>query len=284
MNVQLMIVDPQNDFCLADDGQGNKGSLVVAGADADMGRVAKMITRLGPKIDDIHVTMDSHQTIGIERPTWWKNARTGARPNPFTILGLDGNKIVALNPADMSPTDVEYVTVVPSFYNRTRDYLKALADGKRYPHVVWPIHCVIGTWGWSVVPELSKALCQWEESGFARVNYVVKGNNYFTEHFSAVKAEVPDPKDITTQINTELVKVLEEADIIGICGEALSHCVANTATDIADTFADPKYIQKLVLLTDGSSNVGGYEFLGDAFIKKMVARGMKLSTTTEFLA
>lgn len=285
MNIQLMIVDPQNDFCIADNGHGNKGSLVVSGAYEDMKRTAALIKRLGSKIDDIHVTLDSHQTVGIERPTWWKHASTGARPAPFTILGVNPqNRIVALNPADMSFTDTEYVTTMPSYYNRSRDYLKALAAGKRYPHVVWPVHCVIGTWGYGIVPELSEALCEWEDKYFAHIDYVVKGNNFWTEHFSAVKAEVPDPKDPMTQINTGLVKTLSEADLILITGEALSHCVCNSVTDVADTFVDPQYVQKMVLLTDASSNVGGFEFLGDAFIKKMTARGMKLSTTADILA
>lgn len=43
-------------------------ALVVPGAEADMNRLAAMITRLGSRIDDISVTFDCHQTIGIERP------------------------------------------------------------------------------------------------------------------------------------------------------------------------------------------------------------------------
>ena len=39
-----------------------------------------------------------------------------------------------------------------------------------------------------------------------------------------------------------------------------------------------------MLLTDASSNVPGFEFLGDAFLKDMKAKGMQTSTTVEFLA
>jgi nicotinamidase/pyrazinamidase len=111
----------------------------------------------------------------------------------------------------------------------------------------------------------------------------VKGNNPFTEHFSGVKAEVPDPEDISTNMNAQLIESLEQADLILITGEALSHCVANTVRDIANTFSDPRYIEKLVLLTDASSNVGGFEFLGDGFIKDLTAKGMKTSTTVDIL-
>jgi hypothetical protein len=48
-------------------------------------------------------------------------------------------------------------------------------------------------------------------------------------------------------------------------------------------FSDPKYVQKVVLLTDATSNVTGFDFLGDAFLKDMKALGMQTSTTTDFL-
>jgi nicotinamidase-related amidase len=252
-----------------------------------MQRTADMIRRIGPKLDDIHVTLDSHQMVQIERPAWWKHVTTGDMPAPFTVLGLTpDNRIVAVDMSSGSPvlTNDEYTTFAPSLYDDARAYLKALSDGGRYPHVVWTNHCVVGTWGWGIVPDLADALCKWEVSEKARINYVVKGNNPNTEHFSGVRAEVPDPNDPSTQVNTGLISTLEEADMIAVTGEALSHCVANTVRDIADLFSDPKYVEKLVLLTDASSNVGGFDFLGDAFMADMLAKGMKTSTTVDFLA
>jgi len=295
MNIQLLIVDPQNDFCVADDGKGHKGTLVVPGALEDMGRVATMIRRIGSKLDDIHVTLDSHQTVGIERPRWWVRCSDRSHPAPFTILGVhpDGKRIVKFT-ADASglhPTDEEYTTYIPSMLHQggptgkgAFGYLQALAAKGRYPHVVWTEHCIVGSWGWSIVEELASALHDWEWDVFGRVDYVTKGNNPWTEHFSGVQAEVPDPSDPSTQVNTGLITTLTTADIIVVAGEALSHCVASTGRDVAAAFADPLYIEKMVLLTDASSNVGGFDFLGDAFVKDMVAKGMKLSTTVEFLA
>lgn len=295
MKIHLLIVDPQNDFCVADDGHGNKGTLVVPGADADMGRVAAMIARLGDKLDDIHVTLDSHQTVGIERPRWWKRVGDGSEPGPFTILGIhpDGRRIVkyTADATGLHPTDEEYTTYLPSFLHKggptgkgVFGYLEALAAKGRYPHVVWPEHCRVGSWGWGVVPVLDRALYRWERDNFARVNYVVKGNNPWTEHFSGVQAEVPDPSDPSTQVNTRLIQTLEEADMIAISGEALSHCVANTGRDIAACFSDPRYVEKLVILKDASSNVPGFDGFGSSFIADLTAKGAKLSTTTEFLA
>ena len=305
MKVHLIIVDPQNDFCVADDSKGNKGTLVVPGALEDMQRAAAMIRRVGPKLDDIHVTLDSHQTVGIERPRWWKRVGDGAHPAPFTVLGIhpDGKRIVKIDFSSGAPvaTDEEYTTYIPSFLHSqgpvvdpsdptgkkrlgSFGYLKALAAKGRYPHVIWPEHCIVGSWGWGIVPDLANALHDWEWAEMGRVNYITKGNNPWTEHFSGVAAEVPDPDDPTTQVNTGLITTLEEADIIAITGEALSHCVANTGRDIAANFSDPKYVEKLVLLSDASSNVGGFNFLGDAFVQEMKAKGMQFSTTTDFLA
>ncbi len=50
MKLDLLIIDPQMDFCSPD------GSLFVPGADKDCERAATMIRRLIPKINDIHVT------------------------------------------------------------------------------------------------------------------------------------------------------------------------------------------------------------------------------------
>ena len=293
MNIQAVLVDPQNDFCVPDDGQGHQGALCVPTGHEDMKRVAAFIDRVGSKLDDIHVTLDSHQTIGIERPRWWKRTSDGAPPDPFTILGIhpDGKRIVSLDAANnMAPTDVEYTTYMPSQLHQggptgkgSFGYLEALA-AKGSLHVVWPVHCVVGTWGWSVVPELADALARWEHDQFARVQYVVKGSNPFTEHFGAVHAEVPDPEDPSTQVNTGFIQTLEEADLIAIAGEALSHCVAQTGSQIAACFSDPKYIQKLVLLTDATSNVPNFDFLGLAFLQDMKAKGMQTSTTVKFLA
>lgn len=300
MKIHLLIVDPQNDFVVADDGHGNKGALVVPGALDDMRRLASMIRRLGDKLDDIHVTLDSHQTIGIERPRWWKRVSDGAEPAPFTCLGIhpDGRRVVAYAPGGanpnlfgMSPTEEEYTTYVPSMLHQggptgkgSFGYLQALAATNRYPHIVWTEHCRVGSWGHAVVPDLHAALCAWERTQFARVNYVVKGNNPFTEHFSGFKAEVPDPADPSTLLNTRLVQVIESADVVVVSGEALSHCVASTGRDLGAAFSDPRYIEKMVLLQDASSNVGGFDFLGDGFVKEMVAKGMRVETTASFLA
>ena len=277
LNVQLVIVDPQVDFCTPG------MALPVAGADKDMERLALMIDRVGPKLNDIHVTLDSHRLVDISHPIWWKRVGDGQPPSPFTLLGLDGDRIVKLDPKTLAPTGEEYTTYMPSYLKRSREYLKAIATGKRYLHCIWPPHCLIGTPGHNVHPALIPALQKWE-SNFATVGHVTKGSNIWTEHFSAVKAEVPDPADPTTQINAGFIQTLETADMVLVAGEARSHCVACTVRDTVSSFTDPKYAEKLILLSDCMSDVPGFEALGEAFIKEMKSLGARVSTSVDCLA
>ncbi len=262
--VHLLLIDPQQDFCAP------KGALYVGGAEKDMGLVAAMINRCADRIDDIHVTLDQHHLLDVAHPTMWKGT-DGKPPAPFTII---------------SATDVEngvWTPVLPSLTRRMLSYVKGLEKSGRYPLCIWPPHCLIGSVGASVVPAVSDALNAWAVKNTAVVDFVSKGSNIYTEHYSGVKAEVPDPDDPTTQLNTRLIQTLEEADEILLAGEAGSHCLANSVRDVANGFSDASYISKFTLLTDGTSPVGGFEKLQEDFVAEMVKKGMKLSTTVEVM-
>ena len=264
MDLRILIIDPQNDFC------DPKGALFVHGADDDMQRLASMLTRLKSKINDIHVTLDTHHLVDVAHPIFWINSE-GQHPDPLTIINLE---------------DVEngtWRTTNPQVQKRAVAYVKSLKAGKRYDLVIWPYHCLIGSWGHGVYPPLFNALAEWEKD-FCMVDYVTKGSNLYTEHYSAVQADVPDPQDPGTMLNTKLIETLEEADMIALSGEALNFCLANTVTDIADHFGEAN-IKKLVLLEDATSAVPGkaFEPLTTKFIQAMTARGMQVAKTTDFL-
>jgi len=263
--IDLLIIDPQNDFCKPD------GSLCVAGADKDMERLAKMVVRGKDKIDFIRITLDSHHYCHIAHPIWWHD-KAGNPPNPFTIISYD----------DVSGDNPKWRTKNPSFAKRSIEYIKKLQDNGRYPLCIWPPHCLIGSTGHAVFQPLFDALIDWEKM-FAVVDKVVKGTNLFTEHYSAVKADVEDPGDPATRINTDFIKRLQEADYIGIAGEALSHCVANTIRDIDKEFGKDQ-TNKFVLLEDACSNVTGFDKFGEDFVKEMKAKGMQIATTKDFLS
>jgi nicotinamidase-related amidase len=262
--IHLVVIDPQIDFC------DPRGALYVQGAERDIERLAAMVARVAPKLDDIHVTLDSHRLIDVAHPIFWKDS-AGRHPAPFTIITA----------ADVR--EGRWTPTLPSVYQRMVDYVEALESGGRYPLCIWPPHCLIGSGGHAVMPGLLRALQCWEEQRFAMVDYVTKGSNPWTEHYSAVCADVPDPSDPGTQINTRFIQTLMEADIVAIAGEAGSHCLANTVRDIATNFRDDSYIRRLVLLQDATSPVPGFEAYQTDFIREMTARGMQISTTRDFL-
>jgi nicotinamidase-related amidase len=264
-NVQLIVIDPQVDFC------DPKGALSVAGADKDMERLAETTRRCGRKIDDINVTLDSHRTLHIASPVWWVD-ENGKNPDPFTLITEDD--VVGKNPK-WRATNV-------GFQKRSEDYVRQLAKNGRYVLCIWPPHCLIGSAGYAVFPVLFEQLVAWEREIFGVVNYVTKGSNIFTEHYSAVKADVPDSNDPTSMLNTQFISRLQQADLIGITGQALSHCVANTIVDVADNFGEEN-IKKFVLIEDTTSSVTGFEGLGEDFVKNMTSRGMQVCKSDEFL-
>ena len=246
------------------------GALFVPGADQDSALLANMITRLESKIHDISKTMDSHHEVDIAHPIMYIDSN-GNHPAPFTIITED----------DFD--NGTWTTTNPGCRKKVKAYLAALTANNRYPLCVWPPHCIIGTTGHAVVEPVRLALQSWCRNRFKKVDFVTKGSNIFTEHYSAVKADVPDPSDPTTMLNTDLLDILSEADEVPISGQALSHCVANTVMDIADNFGEEN-IKKLVLLEDTCSNVPGFEQLGTDFVANMKNRGMRSSTSVDYLS
>lgn len=260
--IHLISIDPQNDFC------DKTGALFVGGADADMVRLAPFIGKNKKRISEVHVTLDSHQSVHIAHPIFWTNSK-GEHPKPFSLITADDVK------------NGVWRAYNPKWQARAQSYVESLAKNGRYVLCIWPPHCLIGTWGHSIVPAVAAALVDWEVETFNKVNFVAKGSNLFTEHYSAVQADVPDDADPSTKLNTRLIDALTEADEILITGEALSHCVANSIIDVATQFGDDN-VKKFTLLQDTTSNVGGFEKLGQDFVLNMAKKRMKLTTTKDW--
>ena len=259
--LEFLIVDPQNDFC------DLNGQLFVPGADEDSKRLADTIKRLRDKIGHISVTLDTHRLIDIAHPIFWVDP-DGKHPDPFTLI---------------TKKDLEnglWCTTDSNHMERAAYYVDELQKNDRYALCIWPPHCLLGSWGHNIVKPVYDALIEWEEN-FSIVDYTLKGLNMWTEHYSALKADVEDPEDPGTMLNEKLIKRLHEADIIAISGQALSHCVANSVRDLADNSSEED-IKKLVLLTDTTSPVKGFEKVGEDFVIEMVRRGMRVCSADQF--
>ena len=277
-STQLLIIDPQNDFCDVPaiwrpvdplTGAAVAPALPVAGAHADMRRTAALIRAAGAALTDITVTLDSHHHVDIAHPTFWQQA-DGSAVVPFTTITAAQVRAGAFQPRD------------PAALPRTLAYLDALESRGRYTLMVWPVHCEIGTWGHGVHADVRAAYNQWEESRLRGVRKVTKGENPWTEHYSAIQAEVPDAADEHTQLNAGLLAELDRADTLFIAGEASSHCVRATTEHIV-AHLPGRRPERVVLLTDCMSPVGGFEAQHAAFLADMRAQGVRLMTSGEAL-
>lgn len=274
----LLIIDPQNDFCDLPEGwratdplhnAPTAPALPVSGAHADMLRLAALIDAGGEGIDRIVVTLDSHQRVDIAHPTFWQTGE-GAAVNPFTAITAAEVRAGRFRPRDAS--------ALP----RALDYLDALEQTGRYTLMVWPVHCEIGSWGHNVHAAVKAAYNRWEDRRLGVVQKVTKGENPWTEHYSALQAEVPDAADADTQLNTALIARLDEADRIVIAGEASSHCVKATVEHLAQHLPSRR-LDKLVLLTDAMSPVTGFEAQVQSFLADLQRQGARLATCAEVL-
>ena len=277
-NLHLLIIDPQNDFCdLPADRvpAGEAPALPVAGAHADMQRLAALIEQGGAGLAGITVTLDSHQRVDIGHPAFWVQG-DGAPVAPFTQIRTVDVTTGCFLPRGTSAAEREAREA------RVVAYLKALEAAGRYVHMVWPTHCEIGTWGHNVHADVRRAYNRWEEAQVAVVDKMVKGTNPWTEHYSAIQAEVPDPGDDATQTNIHLIARLRAADRVYIAGEAGSHCVKSTVEHIAEHYA-PNEIGRLVLIADCMSPVTGFEAQHRAFLDDMRARGVRIADTRTVL-
>jgi nicotinamidase-related amidase len=273
----LLIIDPQNDFCdlpepyrpVLPSGERAAPALPVPGAHQDMLRLAELIERAGAALSDITITLDSHQHLDIAHPTFWQTA-TGEPVSPFTQLSAEDVK------------SGRYVPRLPGARERVVAYLEQLERQGRYRHMVWPVHCEIGSWGHNVHGALRAAYNGWEERTLGVVSKVVKGENPWTEHYSAIQAEVPLADDAATQQNAALVRSLKDADRVYITGEAGSHCVKATTEHLVEQLSDAERA-KLVLVTDCMSPVAGFEEQYREFVQRMQALGVQTATSAEVL-
>jgi len=275
MNTQLLLIDPQNDFCDLPEPwcpqHPEAGrlcpSLPVAGAHADMQRLAQWIRHAGGHLDAITLTLDSHQRYDIAHPGFWQYGN-GGQVAPFTSI---------------SAAEVRAGVFVPRECQR-RDaalrYLDTLEAQGRYQLMVWPVHCEIGSWGHGVHADVLAACGHWQQQYQRAVHHVFKGMNPWTEHYSALLAEVPDPADPATLLNAPLLARLDQAQTLIIAGEASSHCVRATVQHLLQHLPGGRP-ERLLLMRDAMSPVAGFEAAHEDFLADMSRCGVQLADSSD---
>lgn len=264
--MRLLIIDPQNDFM-----DLPEAALPVLGARADMARLATLIDSMSDRIDEIVVTLDSHAGFAIERTAFWMDA-VGAPVAPFTTITAADMQAGRYRPRDAQRA------------GETRNYLQALEAGGQRTLIVWPAHCVLGTWGHNIESGLAGSLARWEMVRARPVDKVIKGLNPMTEQYSAFRAEVPRADDPRTQLNTALLQRLGAGDaLLLVAGEAASHCVAASGQDMLAQWGEER-LRHTVFLTDCMSPVAGFEAAADAFLQQLRDAGVRCESAAMLAA
>ena len=276
---ELLIIDAQNDFCdlpeawcptdpLTD--RRLAPALPVPGAHADLLRLAGFIGQAAARIDGITVTLDGHHRHDIAHPGYWR-AADGAPVPPFTTITA-----AQVRAGDFCP-------VLAAEFNRTLAYLDTLEAAGRYTLMVWPVHCQLGSWGRGLHAAVLAACNAWEDARHVPVRVVDKGSFPWSEHYSALQAEVPDAADPSTLLNRPLLVRLDRADLLLIAGQASSHCVKATVEHLVEHLPSRRP-ERLVLLTDCMSPVAGFEPQAAAFLAAMRAQGVQTLTQAQVVS
>ena len=234
-NNLLLVIDPQNDFCLPN------GALYVPNAENDMLRLATFIKMNCFNISQIIVSVDTHHVLDISQQYYWRDDE-GNIPAIYTQI---------------SYIDIKEGKWTPCFEKeKTIQYIKNLEKQGEFPHIIWPEHCIVGSSGAAITNILMDEMKNWARKTGEYFQVIEKGINPTTEMFGIFRANIPEPENKCTMENKELINKINKYDRIIVAGEAKSHCVANS---IKQLFGYPDIMKKIILLDDCMSNVAGFD-------------------------
>jgi nicotinamidase/pyrazinamidase len=232
---QLLIVDMQVDFCHA------SGTLFVPGATGDLQRLVEFIYHQAEHITNIICSLDSHLPYQIFHPAWWVD-RNGNHPLPFTVITYDDVVNKKWQPCLEPQWSIQY----------TRK-LKNLAKKQL---TIWPYHCLMGSSGHSLDPELFSAVLWHSLARKSQPTWWAKGCVPETEHYSIIQPEIHVPGNPQGRKNQDYLNLIKASDRIFIAGEAKSHCVLETLEDLIEEFAhQPEFLQRIFVLQDCTSPI-----------------------------
>jgi nicotinamidase-related amidase len=262
MSTVLFVIDGQTDF-------HEGGKLPIAGATENSRNIAKVLD----KVDTVVLSMDTHSPHHIAHGAAWEDA-TGNPPPNFTVIThqqIKNGVWRMRDPQRRAPSQV---------------YTEQLEARGRYKLMIWPPHCLLGSSGHAIHPELWDAVLGWStRCGKDPVVYL-KGLNPDTEMYSCFEAEVPlfHIPSTTLEGNAARIEQVAGAHVrrLVVCGQALSHCVKSTIESLIR--AQPDIVSRLVLLRDGTSPVAGFEKEAAAFVDELKAMGAQVLTCAEFVS
>lgn len=286
----LMLVDVQNTFCIPGF-ELYVGGRSGHGAVEDNRRLCDFIYRHLGEITHITATMDTHRAMQVFHAIFFVD-KDGNHPAPYTDIHVDELREGkwTFNPALASEFDI-----APEYGRQMMiHYAEQLANKGKYALTIWPYHAMLGGIGHALVPAVEEALFFHSMARNTQYEIGIKGDRPFTENYSVIGPEVltgPMGETLGTH-NTKFIEDLQQYDRLIIAGQAKSHCVAWTVSDLLDDIneTDPSLAGKVYLLEDCSSpvvvpGVVDHTDAANKAYERFAAAGMHIvKSTDEFFA
>ncbi len=289
----LLLVDVQNTFCIPDyelfvGGRSGKGAV------EDNIRLCQFIYRNLPNISKIACTMDTHTAMQIFHEVFWIN---DAGEHPIPLQTLITQEDIETGKWRVNPAVAESLMGDQNRYEWLKaygeHYVKVLTAEGKYPLAIWPYHAMLGGIGHAVVSAVDEACFFHTIARKAQIHYEIKGQNPLTENYSVLRPEVlndADGKPIAER-NSAFLQMLLEYDRVIIAGQAKSHCVAWTVSDLLEEIQkiNIALAKKIYLVDDLTSPVvvpGIVDFTepADALFAKVSDAGMHVVQSTAPIA
>ncbi len=253
--VWLLLIDVQNTFCIPNfelfvGGRSGRGAV------DDNARLCQFIYRNLGAITHISATLDTHLAQQIFHPIFFVD-QDGNHPAPYTdihvkdLLAGKWTFNFALAPNyGMAPEYGQQMMI---------HYAETLQQRGKYALTIWPYHAMLGGIGHTLVSSVEEAIFFHSMARLTQPVFELKGDRPFTEHYSVIGPEVLNgPMSETLgEHNNKFIQELERVDKVIIAGQAKSHCVAWTISDLLEDIqsTDPELAKKVYLLEDCSSPV-----------------------------
>lgn len=283
----LLLIDVQNTFCLPDfelfvAGQSGLGAV------EDNRRLCEFIYRHLGVISTIVSTMDTHQAMQVFHPIFWING-VGEHPAAMSTISLEEVEqgVWQVNPAVVDSVGKgDY----QALHNYALHYVRQLNLDSKYPLTIWPYHSLVGGISHALVSAVEEALFFHCIARNSQTRYEIKGDNPLTENYSVLSPEVLDDHEgkPIAQKRTGLINYLLEYDLLLIAGQAKSHCLAWTVSDLLSEIEqrDASLAQKVYLLEDCTSPVVvpdlvDYTKQADEAFQRFAKAGMQIVKSTD---
>jgi nicotinamidase-related amidase len=284
--IALLGIDVQNTFCIPEfelfvGGRTNRGAV------EDNQRLVDFIYRNLNLITHISLTMDTHQAVQIFHSVFLVN-QDGNNPAPYTLISAED---IRSGRWKINPAIADSLGIQPDSAQRHLEhYVSELQKNEKYELTIWPYHAMLGGIGHALVSSVEEAIFFHTIARHSQADFIIKGDNSITEHYSAVGPEVltnPEGERIGQKDQRIINKVIE-FDMLIIAGQAKSHCVAWTVEDLRLHFqeSDPSQLKKIYLLEDCSSpvvvpDVVDYTDQADAAYQRFSSAGMNVVRSRE---